>query len=146
MNHGVVQQADAPLQLYRRPANRFVAGFIGSPPMNLIPARLANGALFVAGHHVADATGYHWPDGDVVLGIRPSHLRPVDNGVSGRLLLSENLGENMLLNIDVAGEIVKVRLPDVRHLADGETINLAFDPGFLHLFDPVSHRRIDRTA
>ena len=143
---GNIIQVGTPEEVFNRPDNTDVAAFIGSPPMNLLPARLENGGLIVAGHRVADATGYDRPDGEVVLGIRPSHLHPVDDGVPGRLLLSENLGESMLLNIDVEGEIVKVRLPDVRHLAAGEAISLAFEPGSIHLFDLKSRQRLDRAV
>ncbi len=143
---GNLIQIGTPEDVFNRPDNTDVAAFIGSPPMNLMPARLEKGGLFVAGRRIADAARYDRPDGEVILGIRPSHLHPANDGVPGRLLLSENLGENMLLNIDVEGEIVKLRLPDVRRLAAGETINLAFDPSFIHLFDPESRQRIDHAA
>lgn len=141
---GAIIQIGTPDEVFNRPENMDVAGFIGSPPMNLLPAQLSDGAIIVAGHRVADADGFTHSEPDVVLGIRPSHLRLSSDGLPARLLLSENLGESMLLNVDVAGKIVKVRLPEVRHLSSGEPLHLTFEPAHIHLFDPQSRRRIDR--
>ena len=82
----------------------------------------------------------------MVVGIRPGRVRLADDGLPGRLLLSENLGEAMLLNVDVEGALVKVRLPEVRHIADGSPVRLAFDPDDILLFDPDTRRRIDWRA
>ena len=142
---GEIIQVGTPEEVFNRPDNMDVAGFIGSPPMNLLPARTADGGILVAGHRVAEVRAGH-PEGEVVLGIRPSHLRLSSGGLPARLLLSENLGESMLLNVDVEGRIVKVRLPEVRHLAAGETLHLVFDPAHIHLFDPRTRRRIDPAA
>jgi len=141
---GEIIQIGTPDEVFNRPDNMDVAGFIGSPPMNLLPATLSDGGVLVSRRRVADAAGYEASASDVVLGIRPSHLRLASDGLPARLLLSENLGESMLLNVEVDGEIVKVRLPEVRHLKLGEELHLAFDPEHIHLFDPTTRRRIDR--
>jgi ABC-type sugar transport system ATPase subunit len=142
---GEIIQVGTPEEVFNRPDNMDVAGFIGSPPMNLLPARIEDGGIVTAGRRIADAPA-GLPSGDVVLGIRPSHLRLAAEGLPARLLLSENLGESMLLNVDVEGEIVKLRLPEVRHLPAGEAVRLVFDPAYIHLFDPQSRRRIDAAA
>ena len=136
---GEIIQTGTPEDVFNRPENMDVAGFIGSPSMNLIPARREGGAIVVAGHRVLTAGG---PTRDIVLGIRPSHLRLGADGVPASVLLSENLGETMLLNVDLAGELVKVRLPEVQRLAEGETVQLAFDPAQVQFFDPQSRRRL----
>jgi ABC-type sugar transport system ATPase subunit len=139
---GEIIQIGAPDQVFNRPENMDVAGFIGSPPMNLLPARIDAGGIMVGQHRVAGAERYGAGPAKLVLGIRPSHVRLAADGLPARLLLSENLGESMLLNVDVGGDIVKVRLPEVRHITAGETVALAFDPAHIHLFDPQSRRRI----
>ncbi|MEN0109512.1 MAG: sn-glycerol-3-phosphate ABC transporter ATP-binding protein UgpC [Planctomycetota bacterium] len=101
MNHGVVQQVDTPLEVYRRPANRFVATFIGSPAMNLLDGTL-EGVRFHADGGVAG-----WDVGDVAsrggratLGVRPEDLAPAANGeparCRARLLTVERLGHETL--------------------------------------------------
>jgi ABC-type sugar transport system ATPase subunit len=140
---GEIIQIGTPDEVFNRPDNMDVAGFIGSPPMNLLPAGIDAGAITIAGHRVALAGMHDTPSPDIVIGIRPSHVRLAADGLPARLLLSENLGESMLLNVDVQGQIVKVRLPEVRRLATGETVHLVFDPAHIHLFDPKSRQRID---
>jgi ABC-type sugar transport system ATPase subunit len=118
-----------------------VAAFIGSPPMNLIDAVSSEGALSVGGQRV-NITPPEVAPGKIVIGVRPSHIHLSEAGLPARLLLSENLGESMLLNLDLDGQIVKLRLPEVRRFTDGETLHLAFDPNFVHFFDPQSRKRI----
>jgi ABC-type sugar transport system ATPase subunit len=143
---GRIVQVGTPDQVFNMPDDMDVAGFIGSPPMNLLPAHVEAGAISIAGHKVAGAERYGTLPNDVVLGVRPSHIRLADEGLPARLLLSENLGESMLLNVDVAGNIIKLRLGEVRHIAPGTTLRLAVDPAHIHLFDPQSRRRIDPDA
>jgi ABC-type sugar transport system ATPase subunit len=136
---GEIVQVGTPAEVFNRPDNMDVAGFIGSPPMNLFPARITNGAIHVSDRPVAVVERL---DCDVVLGVRPSHVRITGDGVPSTVVLSENLGESMLLNVDMAGELVKVRLPEVRHVPEGQAVALAFDADQMHLFDPVTRRRI----
>jgi multiple sugar transport system ATP-binding protein/inositol-phosphate transport system ATP-binding protein len=140
---GEIVQIGTPDEVFNRPDSMDVAGFIGSPPMNLLPAHVEAGAISIAGHKVAGAERYGALPNAVVLGVRPSPNRHADVGLPARQLLWENLGESMLLNVDVEGEIVKVRLPEVRHLQAGETVHLVFDPAHIHLFDPQTRRRIE---
>ena len=141
---GEIVQCGTPDEVFNRPDSMDVAGFVGSPPMNLLPAKLSDGGIRVGGTRIASADGYGHAGPDVVLGVRPSHVRLAPDGLPARLLLSENLGESMLLNLDVEGGIVKVRLPDVRRLTIGEPLHLAFDETHIHIFDPRTRRRIDR--
>ena len=142
---GEIVQIGTPDEVFNRPDTMDVAGFIGSPPMNLLQGRRDGASVVVAGHAVDFPAAAAAPSDDIVLGVRPSHVRLAEAGVPGRLLLSENLGESMLLNVDAAGQLIKVRLPQVSHLTVGETVHLAFDPGHIHLFDPATRRRIDHS-
>jgi ABC-type sugar transport system ATPase subunit len=138
---GEIMQTGTPTEVFNNPDTLDVAAFIGSPPMNLLPARIEDGAARLPGWTLPlpDAPA----SGEVILGVRPGRLRLADEGLPGRLLLSENLGEAMLLNVDVEGTLVKVRLPEVRALAEGTALRLAFDPADVLLFDPGTRRRLD---
>ena len=138
---GEIMQTGTPETVFGAPDTLDVAAFIGSPPMNLLPARIEAGAAVFPGWRLALGEGA--PPGEVVAGVRPGRVRLADEGLPGRLLLSENLGEAMLLNVEVEGALVKVRLPEVRRLAEGAAVRLAFDPDDVLLFDPQTRRRID---
>ena len=111
--------------------------------MNLIPAVVRDRTLVVGDQPVARVD---LADGTVVAGVRPSHLRIGQEGIPGTILLSENLGESMLVNVDAAGEILKVRLSAVQPLRDGETVRLSPDPAHIHLFDTETRRRLPEGA
>ncbi|MXQ13239.1 ABC transporter ATP-binding protein [Microvirga makkahensis] len=144
LNAGRIEQVGTPLDLYHRPANLFVAGFIGSPQMNFIPCTVAE-----AGQDGIEA---RLPDGGTVtvpvssegvragaavtLGIRPDHVRLSGQGtLTGRIELVEELGENHLLYVNVGRERhLTVREPgDARHEV-GQEVGLSLDGGFCHLF------------
>ena len=143
---GSIVQIGTPDEVFNRPDTMDVAAFIGSPPMNLIRALHADGALSVAGERLSIPVPSKLSPGEIVIGVRPSHVRLSPTGLPARLLLSENLGESMLLNLDVDGQIVKVRLPEVHRFSEGETLRLSFDPGHVHVFDPQSRKRIAAPA
>jgi ABC-type sugar transport system ATPase subunit len=140
---GEIVQVGTPDDVFNRPDNLAVAAFIGSPPMNLLPGRFEDGAVILGGERIALTHRSERAAGDVVAGIRPSHIRVAETGVPARVVLSENLGETMLVNAEIEGRPVKVRLPEVRRIGDGETVRLVFEPNHIHLFDPQSKRRID---
>lgn len=143
-SEGSIVQVGTPGDVFNKPNTMDVAAFIGSPPMNLMPGRIEGAELIIGEYRL------NLPDhparvaGQVVVGIRPSHLRLTqENGIAAKLLLSENLGESMLLNLEVYGELVKLRLPDVRRFVDGETLRIALDANHVHLFDPNTRQRIE---
>ncbi|HSM40456.1 MAG TPA: ABC transporter ATP-binding protein, partial [Afifellaceae bacterium] len=111
---GEIIQIGTPDEVFNFPDTMDVAAFIGSPPMNLLNARHENGRLSIADRALEFSPPPGFAGNEIVLGVRPSHVRLTDDGVSTRLLLSENLGESMLLNVDLDGQIVKVRLPHIR--------------------------------
>ncbi len=133
MNAGRVEQVGSPLDLYRRPANRFVAGFIGSPRMNILQPTLF------------EATAV--PAGAALIGVRAEDLSLVDaGGFVGTVALVEHLGSDVFAHVEVAGaELpVIVRLPGDAHLARGATVRLAAAPADLHAFNEAG-ARIDTT-
>ena len=140
---GSIAQIGTPDEVFNRPANMDVAAFIGSPPMNLIAADLEGDTVQVGQHRLRLPKAPANSPSKVILGIRPSHIALAEQGLRTELYLSENLGEGMLLNCKHGGDIIKVRLPEVRRMKDGSELFLSFDPQHIHLFDPVSRARID---
>ena len=124
MNAGRAEQIGAPLEVYAKPASTFVASFIGSPPMNLIPAER---------------------DGRPVLrGVRPEHLEPCaesDAVLHAVIVLVEPLGADTLAHGVVNGARIIVRLPASTQVREG-SLPLRFDPGNEHCFDASSGKRI----
>jgi multiple sugar transport system ATP-binding protein len=153
LHHGQLQQVATPHDLYQQPANVFVAGFIGTPPMNLLPAEVERRAsqliVRIGNHAVAGLSGplaaavtAAGPEARYTAGIRPEALRLVSESASGCLpaLVQhvEYLGHETLLHVrtlDPDGLPLTARLADQHAFARGERIGLAFDSGQLHLFN-----------
>jgi multiple sugar transport system ATP-binding protein len=142
---GVVEQVGSPLELYHHPANLFVAGFIGSPRMNLLPATVASadgGGLSAAlpgggAVTVPVEAGRAAPGANVTLGIRPEALRPDPQGtIAGEVSHVERLGGLTLIHVALAGggtAIVQIEGSDP--VRAGETIRLSARPESCHVFD-----------
>ncbi|HEY5888110.1 MAG TPA: ABC transporter ATP-binding protein [Acidimicrobiales bacterium] len=148
MSEGVLQQVGPPTDVYDKPANLFVARFIGNPPMNTLPGTVDGGTITVAGGTVPSPTTSAVVPSEVVVGIRPERLSvggPDDAGVQVKLRVLEALGHEQLLVCDAEdGSPVTVRLdPDLPAPAEGSTVNLVPDAGHVHLFDPATTERID---
>jgi ABC-type sugar transport system ATPase subunit len=122
---GRIEQVGAPLDLYNRPANRFVAGFIGAPSMNFLPASMFAG---IDAHEV---------------GIRPQHMRRAGDGepsIQATVSLIESLGSETVVHAEAGGKRVLAVLPGQQALAAGEPIALAYDARDLHPFDRDGQR------
>jgi multiple sugar transport system ATP-binding protein len=152
MKDGVLQQVDTPLALYDRPANVFVAGFIGSPAMNLLPARVEDGAAYVAGHRVPLERTVAAMAGDAVtLGVRPHAWRLADahEGIRGVLRVVEELGSDSFVYVTptdpaLAEAVTQyvVRSDGRQRLEKGEQVGLVIDPTDVHVFDTASGERL----
>ena len=138
LKDGLIMQVGTPRELYERPENLFVAQFIGSPKMNILPCQASNGAFQLEGH----GTGKHGLKGDESmvskLGIRPEHITlGAKKGAhcSGVVEVVEYLGADTYLYLDCAalGRLT-VRTQDLGKDIKGETIHLHFDPAHLHFF------------
>ncbi|MGE4240612.1 ABC transporter ATP-binding protein [Ramlibacter sp.] len=144
MDGGVIQQIATPAEIYDRPANLFVAGFIGSPPMNLIPVRCTDGKLVAEGVRVPAAI--QSATDDLVLGVRPEDVRLADaasSNVQGRVFTCELTGDSVLVTVQVGASRVIAKADRSFRIADGEPVGLHFDASRLHLFDAKTKRRLD---
>ena len=143
LNGGHIEQVGAPLDLYDRPANIFVAGFIGSPAMNLVPARVAGGAVEALGARLA-ANGAAGEGREVTLGIRPEHLALAADGIAGTVAVVEPTGsETHVVVRPEAGGAEIVGLFRERHrFRPGDAICLRPDPAQIHLFDKATGVRL----
>ncbi len=147
MNGGVVEQFGSPADIYQRPATRFVAEFIGSPAMNLLPAHWQGGALRVQGQDVAltpaqrDALAA-WDGHELSLGVRPEDLSFADTGVPGELSVVEPTGPETYASADTAMGRLTARVPGTPALLPGQPVRLAWAAPQQHLFCGRSGRRI----
>ena len=164
MKDGFIQQIGTPQEVFDRPANLFVAGFIGSPQMNFFDAKLQkkDGKYQIA---VADAvmevsdkaqkllTEKGAGDMDVVVGIRPEHISfaPVagPHTVSSKVDVSEMMGSEVYLHVNAAGKDVVLRIPTTElpeeHRAGipyGTAVNFTFRSDLIHLFDPKTEKNL----
>ncbi len=145
MRGGLIQQVGTPSDVYDRPANLFVAGFVGSPSMNLLPARMTDAGLEVEGHRLA---GFAGPQGAaLVLGVRPEDLALTAAGegdLDGVVYMFELTGDAVLVTLDVGGSRICVR--GDRHLryAIGERTGLKLPREHCHLFDAATEARLPR--
>ncbi|MEF2073911.1 ABC transporter ATP-binding protein [Consotaella aegiceratis] len=148
MNAGQIQQVGTPRDLYERPANLFVAGFIGSPAMNFIHVETVDGELrTVNGARVAHLGGTPGSRGKSVIGVRPSGCslgdQTASDGMPCEVLIEEYLGEAsyVLVRLD-GGEELVVREDPSRSYRPGSRASVKLDPAALHFFDAVSGKRL----
>ena len=145
MDGGVVQQAAPPLELYRQPANRFVAGFIGSPAMNFVRGMLNDGRFAFDGREIS-LNGNASGSGAAILGIRPEDLLADGAGPTlGPVSLEvvEQMGHESLGYFHLAGQRCAMRLAADAGLAPGDTVEPRLRPGAWRLFaDDASGTRL----
>jgi sn-glycerol 3-phosphate transport system ATP-binding protein len=147
MNEGRAEQIGTPMEVYRNPATLFVAGFIGSPAMNFMPAKAVGGWGFslLAGGTATAAIGGTEAGRAVTVGVRPEHLRPAeakDAMVSGAVEMVEQLGADTLLHIGHGTGTIIARMPHGMHPELGSTLHLSADPSTVFLFDTATGARI----
>jgi multiple sugar transport system ATP-binding protein len=155
-NRGEIQQIDTPMNLYTRPANVFVAGFLGSPAMNLFRGNLRRDVDFYL-----EAGALRLPLGDdarvaallapligssLFVGIRPEALQPLDTtaplSIKAQLEVIEPVGNEIFLNLKCADVDLVVRTPPGALPEAGSTLTLGYSADALHFFDGVTERRI----
>ncbi len=156
LSDGQLQQVGPPQEVYDQPANVFVAGFIGSPAMNLLRGRIRDGRV-TAGELVVSRPGM--PDRELIVGIRPESLRPASNGMPGldfHVAVVEPLGDEVIVHGSVNAEFAQIgreeneaalvaadgeraeavaRLDPRQRPREGSVIRLGVEPSEVHLFD-----------
>jgi multiple sugar transport system ATP-binding protein len=155
LNGGEIQQLDTPMKLYEKPANLFVAGFLGSPAMNLFHGTLRredglrlvmkDGAIDLGTDSAALAA---YVDSPIIVGLRPEDLLTVadhaglDERLRAHVEVVEPVGNEIFLNMRYAGDELVSRVPPQSAVAAGSDVGLGFRPGRLHFFDPATTARI----
>jgi ABC-type sugar transport system ATPase subunit len=150
MDGGAVQQCASPREVYERPSNRFVAGFVGTPSMNFLEGSMEGGRLQIPGAQPLEVGGRHRDrSGTLVLGVRPDALRRAEGAeeakLHGRVALVEDLGDRCDIRLEVEGgpELVARRpaseLEGWEALAAGTVVPLTFDREEAHLFEAGPH-------
>lgn len=142
MNAGIIEQQGPPLELYDNPENIFVAGFIGSPSMNFLPATVVDGGLELPAGHVLNIDTSLPLHSNVTFGIRPEHLVLDDQGLTATITVIEPLGSETLLVVDFSGHkmtlVIKGRITE----RPGDPITLRPVENTHFLFDPDSGKRL----
>jgi multiple sugar transport system ATP-binding protein len=148
---GKLQQCDTPRQLYDNPVNQFVAGFIGSPSMNLLTVPLTEGGARLAGTVIPLPTAVRTAASqagltEIVLGIRPEHMHLADGAgeLKGEVMLVEELGADALLHVRLSGETGQVvaRAEGRKPPAPGQEVTFRVQPDDVFAFDPVTGARL----
>ena len=139
--NGEIQQIGKPADVFARPNSIDVAGFIGSPPMNLIPARYRDGDIVIAGHPIK-TTLQAGGERDVVVGLRPGAVRLAPEGLNAVVGLVENLGDTVVIDLDCAGTVVRARISDGDIPREGDAVAITARPQDIHLFDAATRERL----
>jgi multiple sugar transport system ATP-binding protein len=153
MKDGLLQQVDSPLSLYDEPSNLFVAGFIGSPAMNLIEAPIKDGGVQIGDYLLPvdrDILAKSTDETTLTVGIRPEALSVANEGIAVDVSLVEELGADTYLygsltgsqGDPVNGQQVVARTPGRRQGKGGGSVRLAVDPTQLHVFSNRTQKRL----
>jgi sn-glycerol 3-phosphate transport system ATP-binding protein len=148
MNAGEIEQVGVPAEIYRRPATRFVATFIGSPPMNILPGRVEGpGKVSLAGSTITvEDMKEGLPPGTAVdVGLRPEDVRPAPDGsLKLKVDFVEELGATQLFHGQMSGAEFVLQSQTGTIPADAREITASVDPTQVHLFDPETSKRLGR--
>jgi len=141
MNRGIIQQVGTPTDIYDNPANTFVAGFIGSPPMNLMHGELSNATFSADNVTINGLTG---PDGPVIVGIRAEDASVVDTPaqINARIYSIELLGDATMVTMRAGGALVSVKANKDYRVKIGENASILIPAEKCHLFDAETGMRI----
>ncbi len=148
MNAGLIEQIGAPGEVYRHPASRFVASFIGSPAMNLMPGKIVEpGVVETPGGKLAFDTARFDASGEVEVGIRPEDIHVAGSGTSGipfAAELVEELGATRLLHGNFGATPIIVAVPASGTIYENKEVRLSIGPAAIHLFDKTTGKSLAR--
>ncbi len=147
MHDGIVEQMGTPLELYDKPDNQFVAGFIGSPSMNFLKGHVrVNGVATFEGPNGVKLPLKNAPassDGrPAVYGVRPEHFTIADDGAEAEILVVEPTGSETQVFAKVGGEQVVAVFRERHQFNPGDKVRLKPDPSLVHLFDDATGKRL----
>lgn len=143
MNQGIVEQIGTPEAVYLQPRTTFVAGFIGSPPMNLLTVQVNQGVAHLDGMALPLARPAP-RDGELILGVRPEHALISEQGWPVQVELVEMLGAERLVHARLGPQSIIVRTDaGVVPAVPGQSLHVQIAAGQLHWFDPHTRLRID---
>ncbi|MDR6820708.1 multiple sugar transport system ATP-binding protein [Neorhizobium sp. 2083] len=146
LHDGNIEQVGAPLELYDRPANLFVAGFIGSPAMNFLDGRIEEGVFRTDKGLIlplpADLSPASAGGRPLVYGIRPEHIRASDQGIQGRATIVEGTGSEIFAKLDCGGEQLSCLFRERIDIRFGDTVGVSIDEKRVHLFDKATGQRL----
>jgi multiple sugar transport system ATP-binding protein len=144
MHQGKILQLGTPTEIYNDPRSLFVAGFIGSPAMNLIDGEIHDGAFYVSGTRVVDTTLQ--ARSNLILGLRPEDIQVVPQGegdFDAPVFASENTGESVLMTVHIGTQKLTAKADRYASAEIDEVIGLKIDRSHLYLFDKTTEARID---
>ncbi|MBG6174822.1 multiple sugar transport system ATP-binding protein [Labrenzia sp. EL_208] len=141
MKNGVVQQIGSPTEIYDRPANAFVASFIGNPAMNLVEGEVADGTFHAPNVSIP---GLSAADGKVVLGFRAEDANVVQNGgqINAPIYTMELLGDATMVSVRIGGALVSVKADKTFRAEIDDPVSIEVHQGHCHLFDAETGARI----
>jgi len=142
MQKGVMQQVGSPTEIYDKPANTFVAGFIGNPAMNLIDGEILDGTFRTKD---VEIPGLKAPNGPMTLGFRAedAHVVPSGGHINASVYTLELLGDATMVTVRPSGTLVSVRADKTFRIEIGDTVSISVPPEICHLFDGSTGARIE---
>ena len=153
MSEAVVQQVGTPAEVYYKPANLFVAGFIGSPGMNLIPGQLRDGIVYLpeanrcplSSKWIAAVQREIGGEGNVILGFRPEAGQITDSGsMAAEVYATELYGSYTILHLSIGDVVFHIRGERGLNYPIGATVRFDLDPEMIRLFDPETEAALTR--
>jgi len=142
MELGYIRQAGPPLELYDRPQNLFVAGFIGSPAMNLLEGRIEHGAFHTPDGVTWPLPQQNGPDGPAVYGIRPEHFRLAGDGMQARVVIVEPMGSETMVMMRIGETAVNGVFRERITARPGDFLPVAPTAAMAHLFNKTTGERL----
>ncbi len=139
---GRIVQVGTPEEVFSRPATVHVAGFLGNPPMNLIPARLKDGRAEIEGGSLDFPQLRAFGAKDVILGVRPSAVRITGEGLPATVTMSEALGEDFYADLALGDLLVRAKVQATQRPAERSQVRIQLDSQALHVFDRATGARL----
>ena len=157
MRDGFIQQIGTPQEVFDHPANLFVAGFIGTPQMNLFDGKLTkqdgkyavtvdNITVVLSDDKQKRLSDKNVPEQDIILGVRPDHIMLCADGIKGKVDVSELMGSSVHLHVSAEGKDVVVIVPtngNAAHFPMGSEVNMIFGGNVAHVFSKETEQNLE---